>query len=250
MKSIQVYSLQHAPCEDPGYILQWLEENQISHHAVRLFQNTPLPDPAVVDLLIIMGGPMNIYEETIYPWLIKEKIFIRKIIDDGKPVLGICLGAQLISSVLGGGVSRSPHPEYGWHKVLKVEEVSPAISGQTGKTGTDIFPDIITVFQWHQDTFQIPPGAVQIYYADKCKNQAFLHNSHVIGLQFHPEMDEPAIRGFLIQSRSELEEKGLGHLEEDIISQINLCSCGHGFISDMMKYLTNLVMDPKTDHTY
>ncbi|MFH0968074.1 MAG: type 1 glutamine amidotransferase [Methanobacteriota archaeon] len=246
---IQVYSLEHALFEDPVFISRWLDEHQVSHHTIKLHKGDLLPDPAVVDLLIIMGGPMNIYEEEIYPWLIEEKAFIRRVIDLEKPVLGICLGGQLISSVLGGIITRSSVPEYGWHTVYKVAEISPIVSKQGETAKSEIFPDTLTVFQWHQDTFQIPPGAVHLYSAETCNNQAFMYNSHVIGLQFHPEMDEATIRGFLTQARTELEEKGLLFLQDEITSQIDLCSRGHQFISGVMPYLIGQVFDNKWDRT-
>ncbi|PKL60573.1 MAG: amidotransferase [Methanomicrobiales archaeon HGW-Methanomicrobiales-4] len=233
MTMIRVYSLEHAPYEELVFISQWLDEHRIPHHAVRLFEGDLLPEPTLVDLLLIMGGPMNIYEEEAYPWLVEEKAFIREIIDLGRPVLGICLGGQLIASVLGGRVTRSPVPEYGWHTVQKVPHSFPGIFA--------FLPDMITVFQWHQDTFQIPPGAVHLYSAKTCSNQAFLYRSHVIGLQFHPEMDESTIRSFLAHSGYELEEKGLLSLQDDILFHIDFCSCGHTFISGVMHYLISLM---------
>lgn len=247
MNMIQVCSLEHAPYEDPVNILHWLDERRISHHAVRLFEGDPLPDPTAVDLLIIMGGPMNIYEEDVYPWLCEEKIFIKKIIDMKKPVLGICLGGQLISSVLGGAVTRLVIPEYGWYTLQNEVRVSSIMKDLDIKTGTEIFPETITVFQWHQDTFQIPPGAIHLYSSETCNNQAFMYNFHVVGLQFHPEMDDRAIRCFLTDARPELEEKGLLHLHDDVISKIDLCSCGREFISGVMTFLISQVHDHEGD---
>lgn len=95
----------------------------------------------------------------------------------------------------------------------------------------------IDVFQWHQDTFSIPPGCVHLYSSDSCQNQAFIYNNTVIGLQFHPEMHEASIRGFLKYSSHEIKENGLVPIQEDILSRIHLCSEGHHIIDTIMRHL-------------
>ena len=140
-----------------------------------------LPEPDSVDLLVIMGGPMNVYEDDEYPWLNGEKDFIRACISEGKAVLGICLGAQLIAEVLGGEVTRAPHEEIGWHPVELTEP------GRGLQVFAD-FPDRFTTLQWHGDTFSIPPGATHAASSEAVSNQAFTFDGgRVIGLQFHLE---------------------------------------------------------------
>ena len=233
---IQVYSLEHALYEDPVNITRWLAEHQIDIRHIRLFEGHPLPDPEMVDLLIIMGGPMNIYEEEEFSWLAGEKQFIRAVINAGTPVLGICLGGQLIADVLGGTVNRARQPEYGWHTVTRIPGV-PVFSRKETGTESILFPEVIKVFQWHQDTFSIPPGSIPLYQSELCRNQAFIYNNRVIGLQFHPEMDQPTIRGFLAQSIQEIYEKNLVNTRDDIITRIDLCSDGRIFIAGLLEYL-------------
>jgi GMP synthase-like glutamine amidotransferase len=238
---MNVYSLEHDNNEDPVFITRWLKKHHVTINHIKLFKGDPLPNPDKVDLLIIMGGPMNIYEEYSYPWLIPEKIFIRKVIDSEIPVLGICLGGQLISSALGGIITRSDLPEYGWHSVTRVSGSLEKLLHIGDISGKDLFPDEITIFQWHQDTYSIPTGAICLYTSETCRNQAFIYNSRVIGLQFHPEMDIPAIRGFLKQSRGFMREKGLLTIHDDILSRIHLCSRGNEFASGIMHYLTGFI---------
>ncbi|HWQ68311.1 MAG TPA: type 1 glutamine amidotransferase [Methanospirillum sp.] len=233
---IQVYSFEHAEFEDPGYISEWLAFHQIDLHHIKLYAGASLPDPSSVDLLIIMGGPMNIYDEKEFPWLIEEKRGINAIIQARKPVLGICLGAQLIADVLGGSITRSPQAEYGWHTVNQTEHQD---NNYVISNMPDIFPARLEVFQWHQDTFSIPPGAHHLYRSDTCPHQAFIYRSHVIALQFHPEMNEESIRGFLSASAYELEKKGLSDLSDKILSNLALCNKGHDFIGGLMAYLTS-----------
>lgn len=227
-----VYSLEHAEFEDPGYITKWLSEHQLSVIHIRLFKGDPLPDPRAVGLLLVMGGPMNIYEEEIYPWLPLEKTFIRHVLDLDIPVLGICLGGQLIADQLGGTVTKAPQPEYGWYTITQNAAFHEKSNNQVLQ-----IPETIEVFQWHEDTFSIPPGCVHLYSSDSCLNQAFLYNDRVIGLQFHPEMHKASIQGFLKYACNEIKEKELVHIQEDIEHRIHLCSQGHKFINIIMKYL-------------
>ena len=236
---VQIYSLEHAPHEDPVYITQWLHEREINLHPVRLYMGDHFPDVDKVGVLLIMGGFMNIYEEEKFPWLGEEKIFIRKVIEAEKPVLGICLGGQLIADILKGKVTKAPCPEYGWHTITRVSNISDSINGWTNRISA-LFPEKLDVFEWHQDTFTIPEGAIRLYATEHCENQAYLYLDRVIGLQFHPEMDELTIREFLYYSSSEIKEKGLEDIKTDILERISLNSSGHAFIAGVMEYLLEL----------
>ncbi|MDD1727901.1 MAG: type 1 glutamine amidotransferase [Methanospirillum sp.] len=236
---MHIYSLEHDYDDKPVFISRWLELHNYTLTHIRLYKGDPLPDPDLVDLLIIMGGAMNIYEESTYPWLVPEKVFIRKVIDSGTPVLGICLGGQLIASVLGGTVTRSETPEFGWHSIRRVSGVTATSLHHATITGVDLFPDSLTVFQWHHDTFSIPTGAVHLYASETCGNQAFLYGSRVIGLQFHPEMDDSTIRKFINQSKGDMTEHGLLPIHDDTLSRIQLFSIGNEFVSGLLQYLTS-----------
>jgi GMP synthase (glutamine-hydrolysing) len=140
--------------------------------------------------LVVLGGPMSADETDRYPHLAGEQDAIRQAIDIGLPVLGICLGAQLIASSLGGQILRGAAREMGWF------EVRPT-SGGGDDPLVSHFRRSETIFQWHSDTFTLPDGAIRLASSKICENQAFRFSDHVYGLQFHLEVDEPLIQRWL-----------------------------------------------------
>ncbi len=181
------YVLQHAPFEGPGTIAPWLVRHRIALRYVRLYEGAPLPELRDTDLLIVMGGPMSVNDENLYPWLVEEKRFIGDALERGVRVLGICLGAQLIASAAGSAVYKAPHREIGWHPARGLE------------SGTDsfAFPGQFTAFHWHGETFDLPAGAVLLASSQACVNQAFQLGRFAMGLQFHLEVTRRDVRGLL-----------------------------------------------------
>ena len=169
---MKIHWLQHVSFEGLGCIDPWLAENGHEVACIRLWNGDAFPNPGNVDGLIVMGGPMGIYDDEQYPWIAAEKAFIKNVIAQDKPVLGICLGAQLIADVLGAGVRPGQHQEIGFYPL-------------TGD-GT-FFPEKFSAFHWHGDTFGIPDGAVHLASSEACENQAFVYNDNVLALQFHLE---------------------------------------------------------------
>jgi GMP synthase (glutamine-hydrolysing) len=184
---VNVHWLQHVPVEELGSMEAWLRGRGRVPACTRLYAGDPLPDLGRVDWLIVMGGPMNIYEDARYPWLAPERRFIREAIQAGKHVLGICLGAQLVADALGGKVRASSQKEIGWFPVRRTEEA--ARSPLFGP-----LPEQLEVFHWHGDTFDLPAGAIRLAASEACANQAFAYGERVLGLQFHPEMTPVAAR--------------------------------------------------------
>lgn len=138
------------------------------------------------DALVVLGGPMNVDETERYPHLRHELDVIREALDRGRPMLGICLGAQLLAHAIGGHVGRAPSPEIGWHDVaLSDDAQSDPLLGH--------FSGVERVFQWHGDTFELAPGAVHLASSETCPNQAFRAGDAAWGLQFHLEVDQPMI---------------------------------------------------------
>lgn len=183
---MKIHYLQHVSFEDIAYIGDWAKENGIHLSRTRLYKDDPYPFLSDFDVLIIMGGPMGIYDEQEFPWLRIEKQYIKKAIENNKIVMGICLGAQLIASVLGAQVFRNSHKEIGWFPVRKTL--------QAQHTSFDsILPDGFMAFHWHGDTFKIPHGALHLAESEACKNQAFVYQSNVVAVQFHLESTPESI---------------------------------------------------------
>ncbi len=178
---MRVHWLQHVPFEDLGCIAPWLARRGHGVTATRWYAGDAAPDPATIDALIVMGGPMNVDETHLHPWLADEKRLIRAVIDTGKPVLGICLGAQLIAASLGAAVTRNAHTEIGWFdlNLNDAGQASPLFQG---------FPGTFSAFHWHGDTFAIPPGGRLLMSSEACANQAYQVGERVLGLQFHLEV--------------------------------------------------------------
>jgi GMP synthase-like glutamine amidotransferase len=205
---LRIHYLQHVPFEDLANIERWAKSRGHDISRTRLFSDEPFPERSNFDWLMVMGGPMNIYEHERYPWLEGEKEFIRQAIAAGKIVLGICLGAQLMADVLGGSVIANEHKEIGWFEVRLTGEgrSSPLFSA---------LPDRFTAFHWHGDTFQIPPGAVRTAESRACANQAFVQGK-AVGLQFHLESSQESLDHLLENCADELRDGPFVQREEEL----------------------------------
>ncbi|MBN2568326.1 MAG: type 1 glutamine amidotransferase [Deltaproteobacteria bacterium] len=171
----------HDSHEGPGTLGTFLESTGAGIRTIKLYESDTLPDdPRDVDAIVSMGGPMSVYDEEIYPFLRQEKEFLAKSIDANIPILGICLGAQLIASACHTEVFIERVHEVGWSKVSITEEAKRDILFQ-GLSRT------LRVFQWHKDVFDIPEGATIIATSKACPNQAFRYKN-AYGLQFHVEV--------------------------------------------------------------
>jgi GMP synthase (glutamine-hydrolysing) len=184
---MNLHYLQHVSFEGLASIETWAAARGHRVAATRLHEGEPLPRLDQLDWLVVMGGPMNIYEEDRFPWLAAEKRFLKSAIESGRVVLGVCLGAQLIADVLGGPVGRNAHKEIGWFPVRKTEAAARSRVCET-------LPAELEAFHWHGDTFALPPGAVHVARSEACENQAFIYDERVVGLQFHLETTPASVR--------------------------------------------------------
>ncbi len=188
--------LQHEPCEPLGFFEGLFSKKGVECVYCRLYD-----EEAPVDLdgyhgLVAMGGPMNVYQEKEYPFLSGDDRLIKEALKRKKPVLGICLGAQLMAKALGAKVYKGREKEIGWYTVKLTEEgrKDPIFGG---------FEQEFTVFQWHGDTFDIPNGAIHLAGSSLFSNQAFrIGNSYA--LQFHLEVTADMIRDWLDEYREEV----------------------------------------------
>ncbi|WP_457628216.1 type 1 glutamine amidotransferase [Persephonella sp.] len=199
---MRLHYIQHVHFETPANIFRWAEEKGYRITGTKLFLNEELPPLDSFDILVVMGGPMGVYDEDKFRWLTDEKRYIESAIKENKKILGVCLGAQLIADVLGAKVYKNKEKEIGWFPVQLTPE---------GKTSQlfSVLPEEFTAFHWHGDTFDIPEGAVHTVKSEACENQAFEYNNgNVVGLQFHLETDPQSAKALVENSVEELKEKG------------------------------------------
>lgn len=195
---MRVHVLQHVPFEGLGCIAPWFAERDARLSHTRFHDDPRLPEARGLDLIIALGGPMSVNDEASLPWLIAEKAFLREAIARRTPVLGICLGAQLIATALGARVGPTAEKEIGWFPVrgLAPEPTDPETCFH--------FPDHCTVFHWHGETFDLPEGARRLADSPACRNQAFQLGARIIGLQFHLETTPESAEALITQCRHEL----------------------------------------------
>ncbi len=217
---MRAHYLQHVAFEGLGSIEPWLRNAGYEITATRFFESGVLPNPEKVDFLIVMGGPMSVNDEDEFPWLTREKDFIRTVIDAGKPVLGICLGAQLIASALGVRVYPNSVKEIGWFPVTGVSAPGfPVRESAEQRESVFQFPSTVNAFHWHGETFDLPAGAVPLAKSEACENQAFQLGNSVIGLQCHLEMTPASVRTIVENCRAELTPSRYVQSEAEILSR-------------------------------
>ncbi|WP_232317137.1 type 1 glutamine amidotransferase [Anabaena sp. CA = ATCC 33047] len=210
--SMKIHYLQHVPFENLASIESWAIKNHHQISATKFYENDPLPKIDEIDWLIVMGGPMNIYEDEKYAWLTPEKRFIEQVIQANKIVIGICLGAQLIADVLGARVYQGQYKKIGWFPIelTKLAQES-AIFGA--------LPPKFTVFHWHGDTFDLPQSATRLAYSEACQNQAFIYKKNVLALQFHLESTQDSIRQIIENCANELVDGKYIQQPEQMLAQ-------------------------------
>jgi GMP synthase-like glutamine amidotransferase len=208
---MNIHYLQHVPFEGLGSIEQWAVAHGHQLSVTRLYAADHLPALERFDMLIILGGPMSVHDEYEHVWLKAEKWFVKQVIEAGKPVLGICLGAQLIAEVLGGMVTQGKEKEIGWFPITLSPEFAASKMGQR-------FPESMNVFHWHSETFTIPEGALRIAASEVCANQGFIYNERVVGLQFHLETTRISAESIISNSAHELVEAPFIQSEEEMLA--------------------------------
>ena len=188
----EVLVVQNTRTEGSGYLGELLANDGFTIHSVNA-KHEKLPEKKY-SLLVILGAPESANDDL--PYLQAEQKLIKKTVDDNIPVLGICLGSQLIAKTFGGKVYRGPKKEIGFYHDLKIDTNSKLFSG---------FTNPFTVFHWHGDTFDLPEGAVRLAHSENYQNQAFQINS-AVGLQFHLEVNAEMINLWLDKTEEKLHQ--------------------------------------------
>lgn len=191
--TLSILVFQHDPYDGPGYLGEAFLRRGANLTTIRLDRNETVPDIAQYDMLLVMGGTMNVYQEEKYPWLVEETQAIRQAVEADKAVLGVCLGGQLLAKALDAPVQLGAATEIGLIPITLTEagESDPLFEGLTP----------VEAVEWHDDTFDIPTGAVALARSQGCANQGFRFGPRAYGLQFHPEVS-PAMLAQWIKAAS------------------------------------------------
>ncbi len=191
---MHVLIIKNVFAEGPGTIAEYLAAEKIPYSTCELSVGDVLPKLDSFTHLLVMGGPMAVYEMQQYPYLANEAQFIEAAIKAKKHVLGVCLGAQMVAHVLGGRVYAGTAKEIGWYEVeLTPDGISDPVMSALAVSGRDV----AQVFQWHGDTFDLPQGAVRLASSELFPNQAFRYADRVYALQFHIEVTPAIVHGWL-----------------------------------------------------
>lgn len=226
---MRIHYLQHVAFEGPGSIRDWAELNGHDVTGTRLDLGEALPAVADFDVLVIMGGPMSVNDEAEWPWLVPEKQLVRDTIAAGKPILGVCLGAQLIASALGKGVYRGKEKEIGWLPVQRVDVRGVAA----------LWPETFTPLHWHGETFDLPEGAWHLARTPSVPNQAFELPRRVIGLQFHLEATAASVEALVAHASDDITGGRHQQSPERILADVAECEAVRPLLHRLLDYLTS-----------
>ena len=182
--------VQHVASEPPGLLADEASARGLTLRIHRMHAGDALPGAEEIGGLIVLGGPMNALEDDAYPHLRLERELVRDAVRRGLPVLGVCLGSQLLAASLGARVTRGPLPEIGFGPVVLTGE------GARDPILARVGPEPL-VFHWHGDTFDLPSGAVHLARSAAYPHQAFRVGARVYGFQFHMELDADLFRRWI-----------------------------------------------------
>lgn len=200
-----VLVIQHVESEGLGLIAPLLRSRGLGSHVVRVYKGERIPERlAGYSALIVLGGPMGVYEDDVYPFIKAELRLIKSALEERLPVLGICLGAQLLAKAAGAQVYKGEAKEIGWFNV------SLTTRGKGDKLLLGL-PDAFTVFQWHGDTFTTPPGAACLASSELFERQLIRVGANAYGIQFHLEVTAPMIKEWLAINAKEVNAVGVDH---------------------------------------
>ncbi|MBM4130082.1 type 1 glutamine amidotransferase [bacterium] len=229
---MRTHWLQHVEYEGLGALAPRLAARGIAARRTLVSAGEPLPTADAIDFLVVLGGPMSVNDEATLPWLAPEKALIRDVVARGVPVLGICLGAQLMAAALGAAVGPSPEREVGW---WPVEAVPPPPAPPFPAFP---FPARFTALHWHGEAFALPVGAVHLACSAGCPHQGLQVGPRAIGLQFHPEADPDWVRTVLAHSPGSLASGPFVMRRKDLLADLEgRCAPGHTMLDALLGFL-------------
>jgi len=193
---MRLHSIHHVSFEGLGRIADWADCRGWARSATWQHRGDPLPNLEDVDLLCVIGGPMSVGDEHLFPWLAPEKALIQDALARNIPTIGVCLGAQLIAELSGAPVAPMPYKEIGWYDIHKLESACPL-------SWMRKIPDTLKVLHWHGDQFGIPAGAIPLWASEACPDQGFVLGS-ALALQFHLELSHENLALLVEHARDEL----------------------------------------------
>ena len=199
----KVWVIQHIHCETLGTIADVLKAEGISVECIRTFEGQPVPkEMSEAAGLVVMGGPMGVYEQDRYPFLRQELRLIEQALQEEKPVLGVCLGSQLLATALGAKVTKGEEKEIGWHPVTLTA------SALADPLWTGVEPSFMA-YHWHGDVFELPRDALSLVSSSLTACQAFRYGRKAYGFLFHMEVTERIINDMVKAFTDELQEAGI-----------------------------------------
>jgi GMP synthase (glutamine-hydrolysing) len=203
MTQATVFAVQHAPCETPGLIADVLQANGVALEYLRPFKGDRIPRRMGAHAgLVVVGGPMGVYEQQEHPFLRQEIRLIQDAVSEHRPILGVCLGSQLLAAALGAPVTRGKQKEIGWHPVTLGRAAAHDVLWRG-------LPESFVAYHWHGDVFELPLAATPLAWSKLTDCQAFRHGDSAYGFLFHLEVTERIIQQMTRTFRRELREAGL-----------------------------------------
>jgi GMP synthase-like glutamine amidotransferase len=223
----RICALIHANGEGLGSMESWFTEQSYPLNTIRIDLGEPLPPLDSFDWLVVMGGPMGVYEQTQYPWLTEEINFLRQAIGSNKKILGICLGGQLIASALGAKVYPNSQQEIGWHPIIRT------------CSSASWLPDEARLLSWHGDRFDLPEGANAFAASAITPVQGFSYGERVWALQFHVEAEEGTVGAFFTTGGGDLPTGDFVQSLELLISNEHL-AVNRTIAHNLLRYIAEL----------